>query len=251
MSKIFKPRRGRKSTMNGTKASTVLSAGEFFVEVPDSGVGTGACRLKMGDGTTAYSKLPYMDSDPSESEVTVTADASTTTTAALGNVVTGKSLSSLLGSLKQAAELNRQAIAKLNDEIEDIKNPPFSATVGNTFSGTVSGSHTGTYNFRCIYTNGKDYYFLCLTNLGIVDWSIACSYSWTVTIQGKTVTAKIPTKAQVEVATQANRAIGFDYWTSTPYDSSRAWYVLSGGSLSGNYTGDIGNGAVPLAVINL
>ena len=117
MSKIFKPRRGRKSTMNGTKASTVLSAGEFFVEVPDSGVGTGACHMKMGDGTTPYSELPYMDADLTDSKITITEDTSTTATAAIENVVTGKSLSSLLGSLKQAEELNYQAITELSEKI--------------------------------------------------------------------------------------------------------------------------------------
>ena len=139
------------------------------------------------------------------------------------------------------------------DEIEDIKNnPPFTGAIaGDTYSGTVSGSNTGTYNFRCIYTNGKDYYFLCLTNLGDANWSAACSKSWTVTIQGKTVTAKIPTKAQLDTTTQANRATGFGYWTSTPGSSGEAWRTLNDGNLPNtNYTYNSW-GTVPLAVISL
>ena len=86
--------------------------------------------------------------------------------------------------------------------------------------------------------------------MGSTTWYIACGYSWTVTIQGKTVTAKIPTKAQVEVATQTNRTTGFNYWTSTPNGSGSAWDVYSGGYLNSLYT-DGSYGAVPLAVISL
>ena len=57
VSKIFKPRRGKVSTMLGTKASTVLAAGEMFFEVPDTGVGSGRGRIMMGDGSTTYVNL--------------------------------------------------------------------------------------------------------------------------------------------------------------------------------------------------
>lgn len=115
MSKIFKPRRGRASTMAGTKASTVLAAGEFFVELPDTGVGTGPCKIKMGDGSTTYPNLPYALGDE-VSDVTITADSSSSASAALANVVSGKSLGQLIGSLKQACSKNADAIATLNDE---------------------------------------------------------------------------------------------------------------------------------------
>ena len=59
VNKIFKPRRGKKSTMAGTKANTVLAAGELFLETPDKGVGKGASKIKIGDGSTKYSSLPY------------------------------------------------------------------------------------------------------------------------------------------------------------------------------------------------
>jgi hypothetical protein len=57
VSKIFKPRRGKVSTMLGTKASTVLAAGEMFFEVPDTGVGTGRGRIMVGDGSSTYVNL--------------------------------------------------------------------------------------------------------------------------------------------------------------------------------------------------
>ena len=37
----------------------VLEEGEIVVECPDSGVGTGLSKFKIGDGTTPYSSLPY------------------------------------------------------------------------------------------------------------------------------------------------------------------------------------------------
>lgn len=117
MSKIFKPRRGRASTMAGTKASTVLAAGEFFVELPDTGVGTGPCKIKMGDGSTTYPNLPYALGDE-VSDVTITADSSASASAALANVVSGKSLGQLIGSLKQACSKNADAIATLNDDLK-------------------------------------------------------------------------------------------------------------------------------------
>ena len=59
MALVFRPRRGMKSTMAGDKATLVLKSGELFLEYPDTGVGTGASRFKIGDGTTEYSDLPY------------------------------------------------------------------------------------------------------------------------------------------------------------------------------------------------
>src|SRR5574344_260219 len=57
-SEVFKPHRGSVSTMNSTKANTILEEGELFVEYPDAGVGKGYSRIKFGDGVTAYSSLP-------------------------------------------------------------------------------------------------------------------------------------------------------------------------------------------------
>ena len=120
MSKIFKPRRGKASTMNGTKSSTVLAAGEMFIELPDTGVGTGICKMKMGDGVTAYSSLPYaMGGDIASTEITgsIVEDTSETAKAALQNVTTGRTLGAIIGSLRQACKLNEAAISKLNDDL--------------------------------------------------------------------------------------------------------------------------------------
>ena len=59
MSLIFKMRRGSRTTMGSTKANLVLESGEMFLEYPDDRIGTGPCRIKVGDGATEYSALPY------------------------------------------------------------------------------------------------------------------------------------------------------------------------------------------------
>ena len=53
----IRPRRGTASEW--FEENPVLEKGEFVVEVPGDGVGTGSSKFKVGDGKTAYSGLPY------------------------------------------------------------------------------------------------------------------------------------------------------------------------------------------------
>lgn len=56
----FKPLRGtKKAAEELLSGETVLKYGEVFFEVPDTGVGTGAGKIKMGDGVHDYADLPY------------------------------------------------------------------------------------------------------------------------------------------------------------------------------------------------
>lgn len=55
----IRPRRG--TAGQWTSANPVLAEGEIGYEVPDAGVGTGVSRIKIGDGSTAWSELPYAD----------------------------------------------------------------------------------------------------------------------------------------------------------------------------------------------
>ena len=57
MASYLRPRRGKKATAEAQ--NIILKRGEIFFEVPTTGVGTGAGKLKMGDGTSTYSNLPY------------------------------------------------------------------------------------------------------------------------------------------------------------------------------------------------
>ncbi len=53
----IRPRRG--TLYEWSTINPILYEGEFAVEFPDSGIGTGLCRFKIGDGFTAYNDLPY------------------------------------------------------------------------------------------------------------------------------------------------------------------------------------------------
>ena len=57
----LRPYRGKKS--QAIRNSIVLKRGEIFLEVPESGLGTGAGKIKVGDGTTGYENLPYFVGD--------------------------------------------------------------------------------------------------------------------------------------------------------------------------------------------
>ncbi len=52
--------RPRRSTATEWSAiNPVLMEGEMGVEYPDTGVGTGLCKFKIGDGYTQWNSLPY------------------------------------------------------------------------------------------------------------------------------------------------------------------------------------------------
>ena len=53
----LRPRRGTAEEWN--KYNIILSEGEFGVEVPADGVGTGISNIKIGDGVTPWNDLPY------------------------------------------------------------------------------------------------------------------------------------------------------------------------------------------------
>ena len=118
MSKILKPRRGSASTMSGPKANTVLAAGEIFFETPNTGIGSGAGKLKMGNGVDSYNNLPYFlePTNLATETIEVVANTKTTSTAALNDVSSGNTIGSLVGSLKQAISLTK---SELTSSIDD------------------------------------------------------------------------------------------------------------------------------------
>lgn len=119
MAKIFKPRRGKKSTMAGSKKATVLSAGEMFIEVPDTGAGTGHSKMKIGDGSTQYSSLPYAMGDTENDKIAFSNDTSGNITTALNKVTSGAALKTMIAALKQAVSLANTSITQLNDDLAD------------------------------------------------------------------------------------------------------------------------------------
>jgi hypothetical protein len=62
----LRPRRGTASEWN--LINPVLMEGELGIEYPDTGIGTGLCKFKLGDGFTKWSDLPYaFDASSAES----------------------------------------------------------------------------------------------------------------------------------------------------------------------------------------
>jgi len=53
----IRPRRSTKAEWE--LFNPVLKEGEWGIEVPDTGVGTGLCKFKLGDGYKQWSDLPY------------------------------------------------------------------------------------------------------------------------------------------------------------------------------------------------
>ena len=170
LSKIFKPRRGTENTMKTVKSNTVLAAGELFAELPNTGPGTGKGRLVMGDGVTAYGNLPSFveNTDVSTAQVTVTADNSATSTAAINNVSSGATTGALIGSLKQAISLTKSELTNtiddLNKYIEQTKTTSTSADTVYTFTDSeikstslvkVRANKWGIIPSNVVTTNGQ------------------------------------------------------------------------------------------------
>ena len=127
MSNIFlRPRRGKKSTMSGDKANLVLKSGEMFIETPDTGVGKGASKIKVGDGSTPYSSLPYALGDTSNEVIDYAADSSTSVSTVISNAASGNKLNKILAALKQGISLLNTNMGK------------YLPLAGGTVSGTTT-----------------------------------------------------------------------------------------------------------------
>lgn len=63
----IRPRRGTKYEFS--VVNPILAEGEMVIEVPESGVGTGLSKFKIGDGTSKYNDLPYAFDGASASSI--------------------------------------------------------------------------------------------------------------------------------------------------------------------------------------
>lgn len=103
MASYLRPRRGRKST--AISQNIVLKRGEIFMEVPETGVGTGLGKIKIGDGTTSYSNLPYfINADAASVDVASEAinySESSSDEAAKTDISSGKPLKTIIAGLKK------------------------------------------------------------------------------------------------------------------------------------------------------
>ena len=103
MAIYLRPRRGKKSTAESQ--NIILKRGEVFFESPETGVGTGAGRIKIGDGTSTYSNLPYFLEptiiDVANTSITFTEATSTTISTLLSAIVSGAKLNTITGNIKK------------------------------------------------------------------------------------------------------------------------------------------------------
>lgn len=130
-SKAFLPRRGRKSTM--VSKNPILRKGEFFIEVPESGVGTGPIKIKVGDGIHEYADLPYAidleDAISSEhlaetlsgtqvtfAEVNIPSGDGTVNERMLGLLVNGKTLGEVVSIVKTLLGNIDTSVTELNND---------------------------------------------------------------------------------------------------------------------------------------
>ena len=122
MASYLRPRRGKKATAESQ--AIVLKKGEVFFEVPTTGVGTGAGKIKMGDGVTAYSSLPYFTEEiPKVEDAVIGFTDSNTETAAsnnstyLTNIKPANSLKTIFTNLKQLLYNYNAEITQLNNDL--------------------------------------------------------------------------------------------------------------------------------------
>ena len=121
VNKILLPRRGKKSAMESpSKAAMILAKGEFFVECTDAGVGKGPIKIKIGDGITAYSSLPYALGDTSNDTVSFAESTDTTIAEVLSKIVSGASLGTIVSSVKKGISLLDTSLTQTNNRLDNI-----------------------------------------------------------------------------------------------------------------------------------
>lgn len=129
MASYLRPRRGKKATaIAQLTASAPLKRGEVFFEVPDAGTGTGAGKIKMGDGSTAYESLPYFlePFDPDSATVGFTdaaeaeADPYTSNATHTNAIVPSANFKTIFTNLKQLLLNYNSQFTKLNNDLENI-----------------------------------------------------------------------------------------------------------------------------------
>ena len=153
MASYLRPRRGKKATAESQ--GIVLKRGEVFFECPDTGVGTGTGRLKVGDGTTAYASLPYfLNLDDAEMDLDTATIAFTNSSAAtdpsndstyLTNIAPTSGLATIFTNLKQLLTNFNSEITQLNNDYITVNNKATATIVAYTISASGWNS-SGVYS---------------------------------------------------------------------------------------------------------
>lgn len=239
MASYLRPRRGKEATAKSQ--NIVLKRGEIFFETPSGGVGTGIGRLKMGDGSTSYSSLPYFLQQLNLSDnntkcaftnVTSATDKSNNSTY-LNNIAPTNNLKTLFQNIKQLLLNYNNQLTSLNNDLDivcyqqqtqTIITTKTWATADNTpewivpenglyylsayFSGFDGTTHIDTFKFQIIIPDS-------LTELGLFGQNSSPSFcgSASVALVNAIVPLNKGTRIQFSVWTANNgQKIGIKQW---------------------------------------
>lgn len=196
MASYLRPRRGKKATaIAQLTASAPLKRGEVFFEVPDGGTGTGAGRIKMGDGSTAYESLPYFlePFDPDSATVGFTnstaaeSDPYTTNATHANAIVPSANLKTIFTNLKQLLLNYNSQFTKLNNDLTGV-NSKF-----NNYFPLKGGDITGDLTVK------RNDPYLCLLNTG--GGNNKLGFHWYGTESGKNTLGIYDLKNKVHLLT--------------------------------------------------
>ena len=116
MASYLKPRRGTYSTASSKLTSSsagVLKNGEIFFELNASGAGKGMGKIKMGDGSTNYSSLPYFLS-LTDCGISFTANESTDQ---ISSLVSGVTIPNAFRYIKSSLAYLKTQVTNLNNDL--------------------------------------------------------------------------------------------------------------------------------------
>ena len=138
MASYLRPRRGKRAT--AISQNIILKKGEVFFEVPDGGVGTGAGKIKMGDGTTTYQNLPYFYEpavvDVASSTIAFEEASSTDNTTLLNAIASGAQTSTLFGNIKKLLRNLNTSVTSLNNDLDNLGDQVTFSLSGTTLTIT-------------------------------------------------------------------------------------------------------------------
>lgn len=122
MAKFFKPRRGNLAMATSLlKGENKLKAGEMFFECPESGIGTGTGKIKMGDGVSDYEDLPYFldkpDIDVSIAAIEFEESTSSAYDTLLNEIIAGNALATIIGAEKKMLRKLYTDVTELNNDL--------------------------------------------------------------------------------------------------------------------------------------
>ena len=260
VNKYFLPHRATTDVMKDpSKSSIVLRKGELFVEAPSTGVGTGHSKIKIGDGKTPYSSLPYAlgdtDTEVTNAIVTFTSNTGTSAKDVINGVKSGQSLATQIAGLKQAITLlaNTPFTNRAFSTISDGNTQSVSATgTGDTLKVTAGSNVTLTFNNtnKSINIAAKDTTYVNATSSasGLMSAADKAKIDAISSGANKTaVTQKLSSGTNIGSVTIDGKTTELFAPTNTHYEAKNI--VANSSTSTSDTTTALGNGSVNLNLV--